>query len=695
MSCARPIPGRGATCEDPMLQFRYPGVYTQELPSGVRSISGAPTSVALFVGPTRAGIDNRPIRLQSFADFERSFGGLTQTSSLSYSVLHFFGNGGGEAFVLRVPASGAKAASTGFRRDDGASNLSLTVTALSSGAASGEIFVEFDPFGLGSAPYTGTHDKKRFNLTVSDRLTGRVERFANLSTSSASARFAPTVVNDEATGSKLVKLILTGAAIDKEAPQATGTVYEIGTPPSAGTFAAAQKLKVNVEFRDAAGAVDAGAAVSLELTAFANAEAKPATPLELCTRLTAALNAALRADAPSAGKMEGLSIEGSVVEGGKFLRFRIAPVGTTVTPSRRADGRVTLAAPGSGTSLLATYTLTEKVSNPSRFQLGLAYASSQVIGTPVAGVDGDPSGQPSSTDFKAAVMALADPDPFFNILCLPDAVRPSAADPLVPQHSNHASIYAEAALVCEKKFAFLLIDPPPAVQDLGGAEAWKTTGIPFQSRHAAAYFPNIRVDDPLEPGAIRSHPPSGAMAGLFARTDSQVGVWQAPAGTEAVLSGAYGPSVLLSDDQHGILNPLGLNVIRKFPVYGTVSFGSRTIDGADAMGSEWKYIPVRRTASYILRSLSEGLRWAVHKPNGEVLWSQLRVNATSFMQGLFRQGAFKGVSAREAYFVACDASTTTPDDINAGVVNLVIGFAPLKPAEFVVISLRQIVQPAR
>lgn len=677
-----------------MLKVRYPGIYTQELPSGVRSITGASTSVALFVGPTRTGIDNRAIRLQSFADFERAFGGLTQTSSLSYSVLHFFGNGGSEAFVLRVPANGAKAASTGFRRDDGASNLSLTITALSSGAASGHIFVEIDPFGLSSQPYTSNHDKKRFNLTISDRLTGRVERFANLTTAAASARFAPTVVNDEATGSKLIKLILTGAAIDKDAPQTTGTVYEIGTAPAAGTFAAEQKLKVNVEFRDAAGAVDAGAAVSLELSPFANGEAKPATPLELCTRLTAALNAAIRADATSAGKMEGLSIEGSVVEGGKFLRFRIAPVDTTVTPSRRADGRVTLAAPGAGTSLLTTYTLTEKVSNPSRFQLGLAYPTSQVIGTPVAGIDGDPSGQPSSTDFKAAVMGLMTPDPFFNLLCLPDAVRPSATDALVPQHANFASIYAEAALVCEKKFAFLIMDPPPAVQDLGAAEAWKTTGITFQSRHAAAYFPNIRVDDPLEPGAIRSHPPSGALAGLYARTDGQAGVWQAPAGTDAVLTGAYGPSVVLSDDQHGILNPLGLNVIRKFPIYGTVSFGSRTIDGADAMGSEWKYIPVRRTASYILRSLSEGLRWAVHKPNGEVLWSQIRVNATSFMQGLFRQGAFKGVSAREAYFVACDASTTTPDDINAGVVNLVIGFAPLKPAEFVVISLRQIVQSA-
>jgi len=103
---------------------------------------------------------------------------------------------------------------------------------------------------------------------------------------------------------------------------------------------------------------------------------------------------------------------------------------------------------------------------------------------------------------------------------------------------------------------------------------------------------------------------------------------------------------------------------------------------------------VRRTASYILRSLGEALRWAVHKPNGEQLWSQLRVNVTAFMHGLFRQGAFKGVSSRDAYFVLCDASTTSADDINNGVVNIVIGFAPLKPAEFVVISLRQIVQPA-
>jgi hypothetical protein len=152
--------------------------------------------------------------------------------------------------------------------------------------------------------------------------------------------------------------------------------------------------------------------------------------------------------------------------------------------------------------------------------------------------------------------------------------------------------------------------------------------------------------------------------------------------------------VVLSDDQHGILNPLGLDVIRLFPIYGTVSFGSRTVDGSNAMASEYKYIPVRRTALYILRSLSEGLRWAVHKPNGDTLWAELRMNVTAFMQGLFRQGAFKGTSPRDAFFVLCDASTTSQTDIDLGVVNIVIGFAPLKPAEFVVITVKQIAKAA-
>ena len=687
-----------------MLQLKYPGVYTQEVPSGVRAISAAPTSVALFVGPTATGIDGRAIRVQNFGDFERNFGGLSRTSNLSYSVLHFFANGGGDAFAIRVPPKNAVPATGKYKRDGTANSLSFELKALSAGIAGNSIMVEIDAFGIGAEPLTANHKIKLFNLTIADRTTGRVERFSNLSASSSSSRFAPTVINDIGTGSKLVSMSLTGAAIDGAAPQMTGTVYSVGTALTAGTFAADIKVQISIDVLTDAGAANAAASIaSLDVIAFPNGSAKPVGTLEFANRLSAAINAALRADAVSAPKMLGLEVEVAPFEGGRLLRLKVSAPGADTLAARMAEATITLADPGgAGTKLLATYTITENANakNNSRYILGMPYGADstdnlvRVMAPIVKGSDGDANGQPDTNAFKAAVMKLDEPDPFFNILCLPDLVRPSESDPMALHHGSASmSIYAEAALVCKNKHAFLLVDPPPNVLDTGSAEAYKSTGLNFQSSHSAAYFPNIRVDDPLEAGSIRSHPPSGALAGLFARTDGQFGVWQAPAGTEASLSGVYGPSVELSDDQHGVLNPLGLNCIRKFPIYQTVCFGSRTVDGANALGSEWKYIPVRRTASFILRTLSEGLRWAVHKPNGEQLWSQMRLNTTAFMHSLFRQGAFKGTSSREAYFVQCDASTTSADDINQGVVNIVVGFAPLKPAEFVVISLRQIVQP--
>jgi len=684
-----------------MLQYKHPGVYTQEVPSGVRTISGAATSVALFVGPTLTGIDNRAIRIQNFGDFERQFGGLTQTSSLSYSVLHFFANGGSEAFVWRVPVAGAAAAQSAVKRDASGNNASLTVTALSAGKASSELYFEIDSFDIDGKPFsTEATDKRAFTLTITDRLTGRVERFPRLTTASSSARFAEAVVNDPATGSKLVKVKVNG--IDAERPVTTGTAYKLADLPAAGTFGAPINTNVRIAVRDVAGDVDNALSLTLtDVPVFPKDAAKPASLQEAAARLETAINLHIRQTAAADAAMQGVGVVVSLAEGGKYLRLRTSAPVAGQFGRRLFDATVTLANPANGTSFASQFiTGSAAVANVSRYALGTPYtpaSSEQIVGPPslIAGVDGNTAaaGQPQTTAFQDAVLALEGRDPFFNLLCLPDLVRPAAGNPKGLHHQTAMSIYAEAARICKLKHAFLLIDPPPYVEDVGTAEAFKTSGISFASSHSATYFPNIRVDDPLEAGVIRSHPPSGAMAGLFARTDGQFGVWQAPAGTDAVLSGVYAPSVDLSDADHGVLNPLGLNCIRKFPVYGTVSFGSRTVDGANALASEWKYVPVRRTASYILRSLSEGLRWAVHKPNGEQLWSQLRLNSTAFMHGLFRQGAFKGVSAREAYFVQCDASTTTAADIDQGVVNIIVGFAPLKPAEFVVISLRQIVQP--
>ncbi|MEH0830379.1 MULTISPECIES: phage tail sheath family protein [unclassified Micromonospora] len=677
-----------------MLMPTYPGVYTKEQPSGARSVAGAATSIALFVGPTRSGIDNRPIRCLNYGDFERNFGGLYAKSSLSYSVLHFFANGGGQAFVLRLPAKNAKPAESALLRDATGSEKSITLTALSSGAASSLIFVEVDPFDIGANPFSTNHDKKRFNLTIIDALTGRAERFSNLTTAAGNTRTADAVVNDPTTGSKLVKLTLDGT--DADGPQATGSIYKI-LKPTGGTFGEDVKLRMSVTRRDANGADDSTNSITdLAVTVFDKDTIKPTTPLELVTRLVAALNKAIRDDPGQAAKLGGAVVEGAVFEGGTLMRLKLTPPAGVVGSQRIHDATVTIKDPSSGKSFskeyIGTATPPETLANPSRYQLGQKYGSSQIT-APQNGLDGDAHGQPDSVAFEKAIARLEKSDPFFNLLCLPDLVRPSAAKPTDPHHENVATVYAEANRVCAKKFAFLLVDPPPDTVDVGSAEAWKTTKFLFSSSHAGAWFPNVRVDDPLVPGAIMSHPPSGAIAGVIARTDSQVGVWQAPAGTDATLVGVYGPAVELSDEEHGLLNPISLNVIRRFPIYQTVAFGSRTVEGANVLGSQWKYIPVRRTANHILRSLSESLRWAVHKPNGEDLWSQLRVSCTAFMHGLFRQGAFKGTSAREAYFVACDASTTSPGDIEQGIVNIVVGFAPLKPAEFVVITLRQIVQP--
>ena len=194
----------------------------------------------------------------------------------------------------------------------------------------------------------------------------------------------------------------------------------------------------------------------------------------------------------------------------------------------------------------------------------------------------------------------------------------------------------------------------------------------------------------MREGQIDTFVPCGVIAGIFARTDATRGVWKSPAGLDAALNGIAGLQVNLSDGENGQLNPLGINSLRSFPVAGHVVWGARTLRGADSMGDEYKYIPVRRLALFIEETLYRGTQWVVFEPNDEPLWAQIRLNLGAFMQNLFRQGAFQGKSPREAYFVKCDKETTIQNDIDRGIVNIVVGFAPLKPAEFVIIKIQQI-----
>ena len=212
-------------------------------------------------------------------------------------------------------------------------------------------------------------------------------------------------------------------------------------------------------------------------------------------------------------------------------------------------------------------------------------------------------------------------------------------------------------------------------------------GLPMRSNNAAMFYPWIEVPDPVGVGRNprRLVPPSGHITGVFARTDVTRGVWKAPAGIEAVVSGAVDVQHRLVDADQDLLNPIGLNCIRQFPNVGIVSWGSRTL----ASDPEWRYVPVRRTALFLKESLRRGLQWAVFEPNDTELWDRIRININAFMLSLFRQGAFQGDTPDEAFLVKCDRETNPQEMVDQGIVSARVAFAPLKPAEFVVIEISQ------
>ena len=307
-----------------------------------------------------------------------------------------------------------------------------------------------------------------------------------------------------------------------------------------------------------------------------------------------------------------------------------------------------------------------------------------------AAQEGEDGGAPSFADYvgdpvaKTGFHALDRVD-LFNLMLLPaDAAMTDA---------QRRQLWGPAAIYCLSRRAFLLIDAPDGWTDAAGLPAvvQNTDDInnlraTVVKDHSAVFYPKILWNDA---GLVRTVGSAGAIAGLMSRVDATRGVWKAPAGTEADLRGIAGLAVKLTDLENGVLNKLGVNCARSF-ISGHVNWGARTMDGADDLGSEWKYIPIRRLALMIAESLFRGTQWVVFEPNDEPLWAKIRLNVGVFMNGLFRQGAFQGSSRSEAFYVKCDAETTTQADRNLGIVNIEVGFAPLKPAEFVVITIQQI-----
>jgi phage tail sheath protein FI len=536
------------------VKVSYPGVYIEELPSGVHTITGVATSITAFIGPAVRGPVNTPIPINSFVDYDRAFGGLSNSSMMSFAVNDFYQNGGSQGVIVRIAGQDASAAFVNLAPDTAASpaagpNEDLVLDAANVGAWGKQLGVIVDH------KTKSPNDSTLFNLTIqlTNPLTGQIqsqEKFLNLSVDPTSTRFV-------------------------------------------GTFLYQNSQLVNVPLQQS---ID--------------------PPLD-----------------PSSYTVPGV---------------RPAETVEWASPPTSPPTQQYFAEPFSGGSD------------------GKALTENDVIG---------------DQGNKTGIYALENTD-LFNLLCIP------------PYDSGDVSVNVQvkAAAYCVARRAFYLMDPPSTwTSVLTALNSFSdfSANIGANGDHAALFFPQLVEANPLNDDQLQSFVPCGAVAGIFARTDAQRGVWKAPAGQETALTGVLQLKVPMTDPENGELNPLGLNCLRSFPLIGRVVWGSRTLQGADALESQWKYIPVRRTALFIEESLYRGTKWVVFEPNDETLWGQIRLNVGSFMQGLFRQGAFQGSTPQTAYFVKCDGESTTQNDIDQGIVNIIVGFAPLKPAEFVVIQIQQ------
>ncbi len=642
------------------VQPTYPGVYIEEIPSGVRTIVGVSTSVTAFVGFFERGPMNDPVRIFNFADFQRELGGLTARSEASYAIQQFFLNGGSEAWVVRT-ASGAFAPSSVEAQSAIGGATALTIRAIHPGEWGDRLRAVVDPVA-------GATD--RFNLTVEltevrdgDTVVLTSEAFPNLSMVETDPRFADRVVNDELTGSRLVMVEADGGT----RPQPVGTISAALTDPLSLTETAPQ-LQVTI------GAEGTRTAILAEL---------PATPTPLGA-VRGLLEAAIRAAEPASRAFAQASVS---VVGGDRLRVLAGPTD--------GDATVTFAATGADATVGELGLDVGAAANVQSYRLGVGAA----VGAQGASVSGDSGNPPDATALigdrgaKTGIFALEDVD-LFNILCIPRATLVSGPNALhtdaATARAQSAAIIAAANNYCEDRRAFFILDPPTDRDEVQEIQDWLAANAGFRRRNAAVYFPRVRIPDPLDDFRLRTVGASGTIAGLYARTDTDRGVWKAPAGTEAALRNVQALDYVLSDAENGALNPLAINALRNFPAFGNVAWGGRTLHGNDERASEWKYVPVRRLALFIEESLYRGTQWVVFEPNDEPLWAQIRLNVGAFMQNLFRQGAFQGSTAREAYLVKCDRETTTQNDIDRGIVNILVGFAPLKPAEFVIIQIQQL-----
>jgi phage tail sheath protein FI len=660
----------------------YPGVYIEEIPSGVRTITGVATSITAFIGRAQRGPVNKAITINSFGDFDRIFGGLWLYSSLGFAVRDFYLNGGSQAIIVRLFHSA-------FSDETERAKAEAAAKAVADAAkAAADV----------ATAKTAANTKR-------DEIKNDASKSAGEKQAAESVASAVNAVTGTATKADLDKVA--DAAVKKAASFAKAklTTGDIKLEAAyEGAWGANLRANVDLEnisdptllnltVRDAASGTTER---FLNLSVDANSPRRADKVLAAESRLVR-WDDDWPSTPPDLEKLRKAAKElsdeqkKSPPDPAEIAKKQDALWQLTQDPVTRAESvyaRARKALQDKQNANPSADVSTEKtaVENAKDALEAARQAAADAVsdGGYLTVNDFLP---PNSKTEKKGMHALEQAD-LFNLLCIPPYKPPT--DTL----DVDVNLISAGATYCEERRAMLLVDPPKDWKDKRDAKEKFTDAtadhVGTRSKNAALFFPRLRQPNPLAENRIEEFVPCGAVAGVFARTDTQRGVWKAPAGLDAVLVGVPELKVLLTDAENGELNPLGINCLRGFPIIGRVLWGSRTLRGADQLADEYKYVPVRRTALYIEESLYRGTQWVVFEPNDEPLWAQIRLNLGAFMQNLFRQGAFQGKTPAEAYFVKCDKETTTQNDINLGIVNIVVGFAPLKPAEFVVIKIQQI-----
>jgi phage tail sheath protein FI len=647
-----------------MPTYLHPGVFIEEIPSGAKTIEGVATSITAFVGPARKGPAGEAVLIHSLDEYVGNFGGVaSETDAMGLSVTAFYQNGGKDAYIARlVSANPPAAASSHTLIGEGTGGATvLKVSASSAGTWGDDVRIRVKkPNATDQA----------FSLEVGhleNQVFAADEIFSNLSMNASSPDYALARVNGI---SKLVTLALEPAA-DPDDP---GNQYQNGSLTSGAALG------------NGATVFSGGTGVQDNMTMTLNVDGLGAKKITLGTKASLALAGD---NAGDGGKLAA-AIQAAVVALGPaqtpYSGFTCAYGGDrkfVLTSGSKSSSSSVVVYSGD----LAVFIKVDPASTPVAV-LGAAKVVSQALpgtnslGEPLGGgAEGPPGKQDYLDFFGQKLIKIRDA----SIIVLPGQSVPKSG-------AGNDAVSAAVSFAEDTQRCMVIIDPEPGAE-LAAANDVDQLAL-TTSTYAALYYPWVEVSNPFFKPENGGRPPTLAVApsafaaGMWARIDGRRGVWKAPAGVETSLLGVAALQFNVGDGDQDQLNPLGVNALRKLPGFGHVIWGTRTL--STKANPEWRYVPVRRTAIFIEQSIYNSIQWAVFEPNDYKLWGSLRSNIDAFMNGLWRSNAFQGEKATDAYFVRCGlGDTMTQADIDRGQVIVIVGFAPLKPAEFVIVRIQQ------